>query len=290
MSITLCLMGSKGFAFLQHVINNGHIQTIDKVYSFEESGLEESYLEKINNLCEKWRVDIECNNRPVINTPYTLAVAWRWMINSSTTQIITFHDSLLPKYRGFAPLVNMLLNEEKHLGVTAFMANEGFDEGDIIVQRSVKVNYPIKIKQAIESVIPLYLECCDVVMEQIRTNAIVAYAQNSDEATYSIWLDDDDYCIDWNHSADYILRFINSKGFPYKGAYSRLSSRKVIIIDAEIVKDKSFEHRHVGKVFKIDDGCPVVICGEGLIKLTNMVYSDSQTTLLPFTKLRSRFK
>ena len=49
----------------------------------------------------------------------------------------------MPKYRGFAPLVNSLVNGEKIIGVTALFASEEYDNGDIIMQSSVDITYPI---------------------------------------------------------------------------------------------------------------------------------------------------
>jgi methionyl-tRNA formyltransferase len=53
------------------------------------------------------------------------------------------HDSLLPKYRGFAPLPNALINGEREVGVTALFASEEYDMGDIVCQRRLAVEYPM---------------------------------------------------------------------------------------------------------------------------------------------------
>jgi methionyl-tRNA formyltransferase len=55
-----------------------------------------------------------------ICSDFNIAISWRWMLKVSN--LIVIHDSLLPKYRGFSPLVNMLINGEDTLGVTVLFA------------------------------------------------------------------------------------------------------------------------------------------------------------------------
>ena len=114
----------------------------------------------IHDLCEKEQIKwVDRSCKPIIDSAYSIAIAWRWLIPIEThNTLIILHDSLLPKYRGFAPLVNMLINHEPSIGVTALFANEEFDRGDIICQKSDSVVYPIRIDEAIEKVSKLYVE------------------------------------------------------------------------------------------------------------------------------------
>ena len=84
-----------------------------------------------------------------------IVAGWRWLL-PSTEKLIVLHDSLLPRYRGFNPLVSQLIDKEERLGVTAFFASDRYDCGDIINQPSIKVSYPLKINEAIERVCNCY--------------------------------------------------------------------------------------------------------------------------------------
>jgi methionyl-tRNA formyltransferase len=57
--------------------------------------------------------------------------------------LVVFHDSILPQYRGFNPLVSALINGDSRVGVTA-MGTDEFDKGDIIGQRTIAINIPSK--------------------------------------------------------------------------------------------------------------------------------------------------
>ena len=68
-----------------------------------------------------------------------------------------FHDSLLPKYRGFAPLVKGLICGETRFGVTALFGASQYDAGDILFQASVGITYPIAISDLITRVADCYV-------------------------------------------------------------------------------------------------------------------------------------
>ena len=74
----------------------------------------------------------------------------------------------MPKYRGFAPVINSLINGEKKVGVTALYANSDYDKGDIIFQESLKLNYPAKIKNVIKDLIPLYIKLMNKIVYSVK--------------------------------------------------------------------------------------------------------------------------
>lgn len=202
----------------------------------------------------------------------------------------------LPKYRGFAPIVTQLINGEKILGVTCFLSENQFDTGDIdkggiASQSSVEISYPIKISEAIDKVCPLYWTLLEKLYPKlfISGETINCREQNDAEATYSVWRDEDDYKIDWTRDAGYIKRFIDSLGYPYKGAFSFIEEKKIRITQSEIFADVKIETRDTGKVLFIRDDLPVIICGSGLLKILNAHDSDSGNSILPLKKLRTRF-
>ena len=148
---------------------------------------------------------------------YAIAVSWRWMIPHPSNRLIVFHDSLLPRYRGFSPLVNALINGEKEIGVSAVFGAGEFDTGDIIAQASSTIDYPIKIKQAIAINNANYAKVAGPVLDRIRRGAeLAAVPQNEADASYSVWRDELDYVIDWSWSAKEIRRLIDSVGRPMR--------------------------------------------------------------------------
>ena len=151
------LMNEKGFYTLSRFINKFSSNNIKYVVASGDKNMKKDYFKEIMLLCEGNNILFftrstepteKCNE-------YKFAIGWRWIIKNDNN-LIVFHDSKLPKYRGFSPLVNSLISGNKQIGVTALFANSEYDEGDIILQQCIKITYPIKISKAINQIKPLY--------------------------------------------------------------------------------------------------------------------------------------
>jgi len=127
--------------------------------------------------------------------------------------------------------------------------------------------------------------------QNINQAANSALPQNHRLATFSLWRDEDDYQIDWTLSAEQILLFIYSVSYPYKGAFTFLDSRKIIILDAEIVQwEVPIENPSVGKMVSLDDLGPVVVCGDGFLRLKDCRLDTIDGEIVEFKRVRTRFK
>lgn len=170
------------------------------------------------------------------------------------------------------------------------MADVKYDCGDILAQKSIFFEYPLKIQEAIEKVEPLYFELiADIYQRLLNNENLLTIKQKDSEATYSPWLDEEDYFIDWQWPAEKIERFVNAVGYPYSGAKAQLGNEIVTFVQVKTVEDLSIEHRerHLGKVLLIDKSCPVVICRQGMLKLIDIRNLTNEKKQINF---RSRFK
>lgn len=284
-------MTAKGLAVLEHLIAAGLTGVLSAVVIGSDKQILEDAAGDIEALCISNKIRYyHRTSAPAVTSEYAIAVSWRWLINLPATRLIVLHDSLLPAYRGFAPLVNQLINGEKNVGVTALFATEEYDRGDILAQESVSVTYPVTISQAIELISPCYARLVETIIRTIGDGEeLKAVRQDESRASYSLWRDEEDYKIDWSADAPQIRRFVDAVGFPYKGASALLDDSIVRIQQAEALEDVKIENRTPGKVIYLKDGCPVIVCGEGLLKIINATYDDG-SPLLPLRKFRSRFK
>jgi len=288
----------KGFLTLKSILERpDYTDYISYVVTDREKGVLKDFSYDIEELCKlknipcllKTEFEKKFNNENLKNF-VLLAIGWKWIIDHPEVYII--HDSILPKYRGFAPLVNMLINGEKVIGASLIKGAKDFDRGEIILQKSITIEYPIKINDAIEKIAPIYIELTEFLIDSIISNKEVrGIPQNEKEATYSVWRDEYDYFINWSWSSDKIIRFIDAVGFPYKGAASYINGNKMVrILSAEKYPDLTIESSedHIGKILFFDGDCPVVICGSGLIKITSIL-DDETSEPLTIKKLKTRF-
>ncbi|MDP2152534.1 MAG: formyltransferase family protein [Methylotenera sp.] len=295
MKIGFYILGKKGYIVLDDFLKTFGSSVVAFIIGARDSGVEDDYFQQIrelctiNSLCFFERTDFDKNVIPFSN--YTYAIGWRWIIDDSKN-LIVFHDSPLPKYRGFAPLVNMLINGESRLAVTALFANSGYDKGDIIKQAAIQISYPIKISDAINSIVPLYVNLVTQISLIIyQGKNLTSTPQDESLASYSLWRDDVDYFINWTKKADEIHRFIYAVGPPYRGAAAYINNMLVRILDAELVDDVVIEGREgaIGKNIFMEAGQPVVVCRVGLLKITKF-YTDDGVSLNGKVLFRSRFE
>lgn len=289
--ISMFLMNKKGYFILKNFIDTFGSEFISYIVTSEDKNIERDYYNDIIDLCRCHKISVyDRKERVNITSSYIFAIGWRWMIESGD-RLIVFHDSILPRYRGFAPLVNSLINKEKEIGVTALFASSSYDRGDIISQKAIPVDYPIKIHEAIDKVSLLYFELVKEITDKIINGVdISAIPQDDNCASYSLWRDEEDYLIDWSKDSEYIQRFIDSTGFPYKGASTYVKGKKYRVLDSEIVQDVFIENRTPGKIIFIDGFYPVVVCGKGLLKLKSIKDDETKQELIPLKRFRVRFE
>jgi methionyl-tRNA formyltransferase len=285
------LLGKKGYRCLDRFIKEYGGKAVSFVVSAKDRGVKNDYFDEISSLCRQHALNLYNRSEYIPESfDVSFAIGWRWLIPDSS-RLIVFHDSLLPRYRGFAPLVNMLIKGEERIGVTALFASEDYDSGDIIAQKSIQITYPLKISEAIDRVADLYESALLTIVRRIVSGAgLQGIQQDESAATFSLWRDETDYEIDWNVGSDELKRFVDAVGCPYSGAKTKLHSEWVRVLGVELAKDVEVESReaHLGKVIFMDDGCPIVVCGKGLVKLV-IVTDENGNSLIGKIPFRTRF-
>lgn len=290
--IALYLMSNKGYKVLEKIVEN-HIDTlISYIVYGEDKNVLNDYSDKIVDICKKNTIKYYKRGEEIHQkTDIILAISWRWLIAINNDQVlIVLHDSLLPKYRGFAPLVSALINGDTEVGVTALFATSEYDKGNIIKQSKITIQYPIKIETVIDEISDCYNDLVFFILENIRLGkTLTGYPQDESEATYSLWRDEEDYNIDWNRDSGYIKRFIDALGYPYKGALTTMGQEKIRVMDAEEFQDVKIDNRTPGKIIFVENERPIVVCGSGLLKIHAAYYESNQEFALPFKRFRIRF-
>lgn len=290
--VTLYLTGKKGEVVLE-VLTTQFPGVITAVVGSRDEGVKDGSFERIQACCRKlgitWLDRKNEGNNALVGT--ALAAGWRWLLPlRSDRRIYVMHDSLLPRYRGFNPLVSMLINGEDRMGVSLLLATEEFDKGPIAHQLSRSISYPCRIQDAINQVSELYAEMsCWLADHWMRGIEPVVTPQDESLATYSLWRDDLDYWINWQWDSGRICRMVGAVGPPYSGARSLLNGEPVRILEAEEEEDLIIENRCPGKVLFLRRGMPSVVCGQGMLRITRMEKLDFDAQPILLSKLRSRF-
>ena len=300
--IALFLATEKGCTCLKRLVSGGRASNIGCVVSFNEVNVAHDWRNDIETLCRAegirffvWR-DIRGKLSEIFSEneiTSAAAVSWRYLLpleinNCLKIPLIVFHDSLLPKYRGFAPTPTAIINGENILGITALFAADEADNGDIILQRKMYVPDDMYMPEIVSEQAEIYADMLMDLLDMIETGSIRPEKQDESQATYSIWRNYDDCRINWHKSSEYIYNFVRALGRPYLGAYCCYDNAKIIIDRSEVINDKYFEIRDAGKIWSIRDNMPEVVCGSGMLRII-AAHSENGERVF-FRKLRVRLE
>ena len=288
------LSGLKGFNLLKN-LDKRLVPSINTIIYDIDKKIENDYSREILDLSLKLGIEARPWDKSLITSLkieltskdiYCIAIGWRRLINGIEGRLIVLHDSLLPKYRGFAPTVTQLIAGENEIGVTAFLASDGYDEGDVIKMCKSTVNYPCKIKNVFDDISVCYKECVEYIMTLNKPIKTISFTQQKSlgKPSYSLWRDEYDYFIDWENSAAEIVRLTGAVSDPYDGAQFLMEGKRYILDQASVYNHeiKIEGPRQPGKIFDLTNSGPLVVTGEGLIIAESILrYNDKSKVLNP---------
>jgi methionyl-tRNA formyltransferase len=289
--LTIFAMTEKGFEVVKAIVS-AYPDLVETVIGSRDDHLADDRFEALQKFCVEHAVAfVDRRAATAPKTEFALAVSWRWLIAPGRCRLIVLHDSLLPRYRGFNPLVTALINGDREIGVTALYAVDEYDRGEILAQSVSRIAYPITISEAIVKVTTNYREVALAIAGTLSDGGVpVGFAQDEAAASYSLWRDEEDYFVDWSWPAERIKRFVDAVGCPYESAASIVDGKVLRLIKAEALPDVAVANRTPGKVIFVCDGRPVVTCGSGLLRIDELVDDASGVSVLPLQKFRTRFK
>ena len=183
---------------------------------------------------------------------------------------INVHASLLPKYRGAAPLHRALINGEEVTGITTMEMDEGMDTGDIILQEEVEIIPQDTVGSLHDKLATTGANLLLETLQQIKEGTAPRISQNDEEATYADKVTKSDGEVDWEQSARDIWNLIRGMN-PWPGAYTYRKGRLLKLWDSEIYKEEENTDFDPGTVVELDDEQGIIVqTGEGQLLITQL--------------------
>lgn len=179
-------------------------------------------------------------------------------LNAFAHGAVNVHFSLLPKYRGAAPVNWAIVNGESVTGVTTMKMDAGLDTGDILLQRETEID---KDEDSISLMFRLGEIGAELLSKTLdELSSIEPREQDDSAATLAPIMKKEDGKFDWNFSADRIARMV--RGFqPFPTTYTTLDGKKLTIWKASSRAEKLVADP--GTVISASGDELVVSCGEG---------------------------
>ena len=172
---------------------------------------------------------------------------------------INIHASLLPKWRGAAPIQRSIMNLDKETGISMMKINENLDEGPVCNQYSLKISEKINSEELSEKLSSLASEKILNILDNMYEGNITFIDQDHSKATYAKKIQKIEGKINWDENADKIIGKINGL-YPFPGAFFIYNGERYKILKAE----KSHTKGKAGDIISEDFE---ICCGEGSIKV-----------------------
>lgn len=159
------------------------------------------------------------------------------LLNVPKFGCINIHASILPKYRGSAPIHWAIINGEKETGITIMQMDEGMDTGDILLIDRTEISEDENTGDLFQKLAILGGKLLLEALKKLENDQIVPLKQNNDEATYAPMLKKEDELLNWDMSALDLHNKIRGMN-PWPGVYTffrgeRLKIQKSLLIDEE---------------------------------------------------------
>lgn len=178
---------------------------------------------------------------------------------------VNVHASLLPKYRGAAPIQQAVIDGCEYSGVTTMQMGEGLDTGDILLVDKVKLEAKETGGSLFDRLSPVGAKLLIKTLEGLEKGEITPVKQDESEATYVHMIKKSQGLIDFNKSAkelDCLIRGMN----PWPSAFTHLDGKMLKIWDADVVSASGTP----GTVIDTDKNSFTVACGEGALKVSEV--------------------
>ncbi|MEX2286351.1 MAG: methionyl-tRNA formyltransferase [Planctomycetaceae bacterium] len=195
-----------------------------------------------------------------------LVVGWYWLITKDTLNkvprgFLGIHNSLLPKYRGAAPLVWAIINGDSELGFSLFSFADSMDDGPVWGQRTVSLQDDDYIGDVLQRLKDEAMVFLTDIWPSILEGSVVPIPQDQSEATFCSFRTPEDGEIDWKRPAREIYNFIRAQSAPYPGAYTSIDGTTKLTVWRAKPVDLCF-YGTPGQVAQLQHNGVYVICGD----------------------------
>ena len=183
-------------------------------------------------------------------------------LNIPKNGFLNVHASLLPKWRGAAPIQRSIMNLDKETGISIMKINEKLDEGPVCNQYPIKISENMNSEELSEKLSLIASEKILDILDNIFDGKVEFKDQDHSKATYANKIDKIEGKIDWNQNANKIIGKINGL-YPYPGAFFLFNGERYKILKAEKSNSEGKSGNVVSENFEI-------CCGEGSIKVLSI--------------------
>ncbi len=281
MSFKIVFMGTPSFSVpILKAINNSNHKIIE-VYSQppnkKNRGLKvqnsavHDYAEKLNISVRcpvKLDEESEINHLKKLKPDLVVVVAYgkilpEKLLNIKNLIFLNIHASLLPRWRGAAPIQRAIMKGDKETGISIMKIVPKLDAGPVLIQSKLSIDNEINYEQLSEKMSNLGAKLIIDALELIKNNKANFTPQDESKVIYAKKIEKIESKINWNESAEEILAKIRAF-YPNPGNWFELNGARIKII-------KALEVERTGKVGAvIDDNKMIIACKKNALQILEL--------------------
>lgn len=203
---------------------------------------------------------------------------------------VNLHFSLLPRYRGAAPVNWAIVRGERETGVTTFMMNEKMDEGDILLQDRVKILDHERADSLSRRMAKIGASLLLETLDQIEKRMIKGRPQDHNQASYAPIIKKENGRIDWKKRASEISQMV--RGFyPWPSAFSTVNAKMVKITEAypESFSSEIQEGMSEGNILSLGKDSIKVLCDRGDVLSIKSLQPEGKKEMMASEVINGRY-
>jgi len=275
MKVVLFAYQTWGHRLLESLLQSHHEVVLVVTHPPGDDAYTTIWSDSVQALAEEQAIPVLVKNQPdeeaeravrAAGADVLVACNWRTWIppaifDAPRLGTLNVHDSLLPRYAGFAPLVWALINGETEVGITAHVMDEELDRGAIILQERVAVAPMDTTADLFHKTLPLFGPITLGALDHLEHGTGERIAQDRSQASFFHKRASEDSRVDWTWPAQDIVNLVRAQADPYPNAYAFHAGVRLRIQCASVSRNRC--GGTAGRIFARDgdgDGV-VVVCG-----------------------------
>ncbi len=263
-----------GHRTLEALIGSEHEVALVVTHPRSDHAYERIWSDSVADLAAEHDVPVLLRNRPddpelmdrlrAAEPDIMVANNWRTRIGPEVFDLpkhgtLNVHDSLLPRYAGFSPVIWALINGEREVGVTAHQMDSELDAGDIVLQRSVPVEPTDTATDLFHKTVALIGPITADALALIESGTAQWVKQDRSKASFFHKRSLEDSRIDWSWPAERLERLVRALSDPYPNAFTYYRGERVRIVAATL--SRQCYGGTPGRVFIREDDGVVIVAG-----------------------------
>ncbi|HHW47147.1 MAG TPA: methionyl-tRNA formyltransferase [Clostridiaceae bacterium] len=237
---------------------------------------------------EKVKTSEFVNELKSINPDLLITAAYGKILPADVLDIpkfgcINVHASLLPKYRGAAPINWAIINGEKVTGITTMYTDIGMDTGDILLKSEVEITDDMTAGELHDKLAVLGAEVLKETLKELQNGTLKRFPQSDEEATYAPMIQKDIGKIDWTKSAREIHNLVRGTN-PWPGAFSFYKGERMRIWKTRFshnmadaaAQDGVSRNNKPGTICRIEKEMLRVVTGDGILDILEIQFDNGR--------------